>query len=202
MPRHFLTNITTRHRGRLPHWEQADATYFITYRLADSLPLHVVRRLKHERETLLRHAATSIDKVNIRRTFMDRIDEELDHGCGACHLRNPRIAQLVTENLRHFDGARYDLAAYCVMPNHVHVVMRVRGVQKLEKILHSWKSYTSKAANALLGRTGKFWEEEYFDHIVRNDEELVHTIAYIVANPVKAGLRDWPFVWEAGVPPA
>ncbi|HUP59069.1 MAG TPA: transposase [Thermoanaerobaculia bacterium] len=196
MPSKFLTHpVTVRNRGRLPHFEQPDAVYFITFRLADSLPRHVAASLREERLALLRHARTAADRIEIQRAFFLRVDEELDQCRGECHLRDPRVAQLVVDALRHFDGDRYRLISYSVMPNHVHVIAQALGAQSLARIVHSWKSYTSNEANALLGRAGAFWQEESFDHIVRDEEELARTIEYVRANPAKAGLKGWRFVF-------
>ncbi len=96
-----------------------------------------------------------------------------------------------------FDERRYGLLAWCVMPNHVHVLLEVRAGYPLESVVHTWKSYTAKAANRLLERTGPFWAREYFDRFMRDEAHLARTIEYIEANPVKAGLSrdlsDWPF---------
>jgi len=88
------------------------------------------------------------------------------------------------------------------MPNHVHVVTRLLGTQSLASILHSWKSYTAKLANKILGCRGEFWMREYFDRIVRDEDDLRATIAYVLANPAKAGLVDWKWVGSAGETPA
>ena len=88
------------------------------------------------------------------------------------------------------------------MPNHVHVLIQTLGEQSLARIVHSWKSYTAHRANEILGRSGTFWQREYFDRIVRDEEDLRRTIEYVIENPVKAGLRDWPWVWSAGGAPA
>jgi menaquinone-specific isochorismate synthase len=193
--------VAIRDRGTLPHWEQRDATYFITYRLHDSLPLRVIESLRQERAALKRHAATALDRILVNRTFEIRFDSSLDSGIGACHLQEDRIAAVVAENLQHFDGLRYQLLAYSIMPNHVHVVVTTVGVQSLARIIHSWKSYTAKRANQILGRDGAFWSREYYDRIVRDDADLVRTIRYVLHNPVKAGLRP-TWTWCAGQRPA
>jgi REP element-mobilizing transposase RayT len=207
MPKHpfFLTDLSdvqVRTRGHLPHWERPNAAYSITYRLHDSLPRHVIEQLRQEHEALRRNAVTTIDRIAINRAHERRIDMTLDQNFGPCYLRDERIARLIADNLHYFAGSRYELLAWCVMPNHVHVVMRVLGEQSLATIVHSWKSYTSKRANDLLVRDGPFWSREYFDRIVRDDDDLRRTIEYVVANPVKAGLINWMWVWHAGEPPA
>ncbi|HEX2121389.1 MAG TPA: transposase, partial [Thermoanaerobaculia bacterium] len=108
---------------------------------------------------------------------------------------------VVARTLTFFDEERYKLFAWCVMPNHVHAVVHPIGTSTLASILHSWKSYSAKEINALLGRAGRLWQREYFDRIIRDDEDLEQTIQYVLANPVKSGLVDWPFV-SAGWKPA
>ena len=84
------------------------------------------------------------------------------------------------------------------MPNHAHVIMRLFVGSDLAKVLHSWKSYTSNVANSILGRTGTFWFREYYDRCIRDERELLRTVRYVLENPAKAGLRDWPYVKCAG----
>ncbi len=95
---------------------------------------------------------------------------------------------------RHFHGKRYRLFAWCLMPNHVHVLFSPLQGNMLENILHSWKSYSAQRANALLRRTGPFWQREYFDHLIRNEASLRKITKYILDNPKRAGLSDWPWV--------
>jgi len=101
------------------------------------------------------------------------------------------VAQTVLDALKHFDGQRYDLLAWCIMPNHVHVVVCPLGTHNLPEILHSWKSFTAKRANKLLQRQGQFWQEEYYDHLIRDEEDFNRSIQYVLDNPSKAGLADW-----------
>jgi REP element-mobilizing transposase RayT len=106
-------------------------------------------------------------------------------------MRRFEIATLVAAALKLFDGERYHLSAWCVMPNHVHVVLRPFVSWKLPAILHSWKSFTAKRANELLGRSGTFWQREYYDHLVRNSKEYIRVVNYVTENPIRAGLKDW-----------
>lgn len=195
----FNTRVQIRSRGYLPHWEIDNAIYFITYRLADSLPRSVIEKLRSEYAAAKGGFKLTIsEQSRLSEWFHRRLDEFLDSGSGACFLKVPEVAECVIQTWRHFNGVRYDLRAWCVMPNHVHVVAKIFHGADLDRILHSWKSYTSNQANALLQRRGSFWWREYYDHCIRTDMELQRTIRYVVENPAKAGLRDWPYAWCAG----
>jgi REP element-mobilizing transposase RayT len=122
----------------------------------------------------------------------------LDSGAGACHLRNPAVAELVAEALSHFDNQRYRLFAWSIMPNHAHVVLRVFPGHSLGEIIHSWKSFTAKLANQLLNHCGSFWQREYYDHLIRDESEFDRAVRYVAENPEKAGLWDWRWVWVGG----
>jgi REP element-mobilizing transposase RayT len=125
-----------------------------------------------------------------------KLENYLDLGHGACHLRDPRIADLVQGNLWHHDGVKYRLLAWVVMPNHVHALIEVWQVP-LGRILQSWKGYTAKEADKILGREGTFWEDDYFDRYIRDEEHLRRVVHYIESNPVKARLTplaaEWPW---------
>jgi REP element-mobilizing transposase RayT len=109
-------------------------------------------------------------------------------------MMREEVAELVQKALLHFDGTRYSLLAWCIMPNHVHVVVRPRPEHPLESILHSWKSYTSKEIGKLVGKTGMLWQPEYYDHLIRDEDDLIHAIEYVLNNPQAAGLKDWRWV--------
>ena len=125
------------------------------------------------------------------------IDRYEDAGHGSCVLRDPRVADIVETALLHFDKERYRLIAWCVMPNHVHTMIEVFEGFPLPSVLHSWKSYTSKEINKLLGSRGQLWFEEYHDRFIRDERHFHVAVAYVEHNPVKAGLcrepRDWKF---------
>jgi REP element-mobilizing transposase RayT len=193
--------VTIRDRGRLPHWEAEGATYFVTFRLSDSLPQSVLDAYRFERRDLLLTAerqgrqlsATELKRLD--ELFSERVEAYLDSGYWGCHLAQPQMADMVAGALQFFDGQRYRQFAWSVMPNHVHTVFRSLPNWTLEKILYSWKSFTAKEANKLLKRTGDFWQPEYFDHLIRNEEEFYRYIEYVASNPQKAGLIDWKWVW-------
>ena len=164
-------------RHYLPHFDSQDVIQFVTFRLADSLPAEAILRLKAaDRPETLRH-------------------EMLDHGWGACWLKSDFIARLVEDAFLAFDGTRYRLHAWTIMPNHVHVVIEILDRPSLSEIVGSWKSFTAKQANAKLGRSGSFWHADYFDRYMRNEDHLTRTIEYVEYNPVKAGLVEVTSVW-------
>ena len=196
--------VTIRNRGRLPHWEKDSATYFITFRLADSLPKSVLDRITSEREAIVKTATqlhrdlSSDERRKIQRLSTPIVEKFLDSGTGACHLRNPAIAEESANTLCHFDDQRYRLFAWCVMPNHVHVVVRLLPGETLATVVHSWKSLTAKRANAILGKQGTFSQREYYDHLIRNEDEHERAVNYVADNPAKAKLKDWKWVWVWG----
>jgi len=174
-------------RGYLPHWEAGAVPQSITFRLDDSLPRTLLEIWNNE----LAHLSDTEAERERRR----RIEAALDTGHGECLLRKPAVGALVEQALLHFDRERYELHAWVVMPNHVHVLITPMKGNTLSSILHSWKSFTAKAVNRLLGRSGAFWLEEYFDRSIRDQEHYNRVVEYIHHNPVKAGLcaaaEDW-----------
>jgi REP element-mobilizing transposase RayT len=111
-------------------------------------------------------------------------------------------ARSVAENLRHFDGERYRLSEFVVMPNHVHLLVCLLGQTDLEKQCYSWKKYTATQINRVLGERGRFWHEESFDHLVRSPEEFEHLRRYIVENPQQARLQEGEYLlWRCSEPP-
>lgn len=186
-------------RGYLPHCDYPGLLQVITYRLADSLPRDVILRLDAE----LRSMPPKKQDAERRK----RIDAWLDAGHGSCLLRQPEAAACVADNWRHFAGVRYDLIAWVVMPNHVHVLIRTYEGAALGKIVQSWKSYTSRQIGQMvgprvvdggaLGKSNGIWMREYWDRFIRDEQHFHAEIDYIHQNPVKAGLvaqaEDWPW---------
>ena len=177
-----------RSRGYLPHFDQPDLIQSVTFRLADSLPRAFLDRCERELAALA---------PKERQTKKERrIAEMLDRGVGECWLRDPEIAMLVENALLYFDLERYRLLRWCIMPNHVHVMIEIQSEYPLEEVLHSWKSFTSKEANQILRRRGIFWQREYHDRFIRNESHYRKASRYIEGNPVKAGLVELPEQWR------
>jgi putative DNA methylase len=170
------------HRTRLPHWEAGEAPQHIIFRLADSLPTHLLAQWEEE----LRHLPETRRNAERRQ----RIEQALDAGHGSCLLRDPALAQIVEDALLHFDGLRYRLHEWAVMPNHVHVLVTPLHGYSLSSIVHSWKSYTAKAINRVRGSSGPVWQEDYFDRMVRDETHFAHVAAYVRENPQRAGLPE------------
>jgi REP element-mobilizing transposase RayT len=198
--------------GRLPHWFQPGRLYFVTFRTDDSLPTSVVKLWLRQRDDWLRRRgidARSADwqvrfaslPARLRRQFHATFSEEflahLDRGHGECVLRRPEVSQIVEEGLWYFNEARYQLTDFVVMPNHVHVLAGLLGDTDIVKQCHSWKKNSALRINEVLGRKGRFWHEESFDHLVRSEEQFGMVRAYIACNPKKAGLREGEFaLWR------
>jgi REP element-mobilizing transposase RayT len=171
-----------RWRGNLPHIYKEGCSYFVTFCLFDAVK---------KRQQLKEPTASSDAAENVAA----RSDLRSDAGC--CLLKTSEVASIVEDALLHFQGQRYSLSAWCVMPNHVHVVVTPYPGHVLPDILHSWKSFTAHRINSVLGREGRLWEEEFFDHLVRNERDFEKFVRYTEENPVAAGLcelpEDWPF---------
>lgn len=193
--------VQIRNRGRLPHWEKESGLYFITFRLADSLPKSVLKKIA-ERHRILEAANTSgarllpEQETELAEYSTRRIEEYCDRGSGSCALADQRIAGATATALRFRDGKHYRLLAWCIMPNHVHVVARLLPGADLATVLKTWKQFSSKVANQALGQSGRFWQREYYDRLIRNEQEYSRAVRYVLENPVKAGLKDWPWVWS------
>ncbi len=168
---HLTQGIHTR--GYLPHVKAQGATYFVTFRLADSLPAEVL--------------ATWASLPEEERS--EKTESYLDQGSGECLLARPEVAEIVLRALTYHADSRYTLHEYVFMPNHVHVLLTPLADHALSDILHSLKSWTAQKINALLDRVGTtLWQHESYDHVVRDDDELQVLRAYVRQNPVKAGI--------------
>jgi REP element-mobilizing transposase RayT len=194
--------VTVSHR-RLPHWFQVGVTYYVTFRTLDSLPATVLHRWVEERAAwLLRHGIDPTSdwesalgelspklQSEFHNTFGEAFHRYLDAGYGECLLKRPDLAQIVAKSLLHFDGQRYYMGDFVVMPNHVHLLVCLLGETDIKAQCKSWKKYTASAINASIGRRGHFWQPEVFDHLVRSEEQFDAIRRYIADNPIKANLR-------------
>jgi leucyl-tRNA synthetase len=179
------------HKRNLPHWQQETKYYFVTWRLADSLPAELMHDWQRQAETwraARQQPLSDADLSEYHRLFSDRIEEELDAGRGECILRDPRLAGIVEDAFRHFDGQRYELVSFVVMPNHVHVLFRLGEGEELTRVIHSWKSFTAHKINEVRGATGAVWQDEYHARLVRDEGHWHKLISYIGRNPENARL--------------
>jgi REP element-mobilizing transposase RayT len=163
---------------------------FVTFRLGDAVPLERLEAWQNE----LRMLPEPARKMEL----IDRIERHLDAGTGSAVLRDPGAAAIVERVIRHHDGMQYELHAWVIMPNHVHVLFTPRGDFALSEIIQAWKSVSARRANQLLGRTGKLWQEDYFDRYMRGARHCEQTVGYIEWNPVEAGLCEAPEEWVFG----
>src|SRR6266851_5572662 len=188
-------------RRRLPHWEQEGATYFVTFRLADSVPNALLNQWRDELEVWLKFHPAPWDYRTAREyesRFIEGPEKWSDEGHGECVLRDARAAQIVADTLKHFQGERYWLDAFAVMPNHVHAIVQPKSGHSVSDILHSWKSFSAHTINSALNRKGDLWIEESDDRIVRDWDALARYREYIAANPEKAKLRPLEFILSPG----
>jgi putative transposase len=202
---------TIVHEGsNLPHWYQAGATYFVTFRTEDSIPAAAVR-LWHQRraEWLRRNGIDVADprwkaafgklprelRCDFHETFSREYLEYLDQGLGACVLRRAELARIVAVSLLHFDSQRYLMGDFVVMPNHVHLLVCLLGDSEIEATCFSWKIFTATRINRQLGRKGRFWQEESFDHLVRSPEQFEAIRRYIADNPHGAKLAAGEYLY-------
>ena len=214
-----MHDIWPFYRRRLPHIQPDGATFFVTFRLAGSLPQEVIVRLKKEKlrdETLIRgiqdEELRRINLTTLQKRYFGKFEAILDQAAkGPLWLKDERVAQVVADAIRLQDGEYFELITYTIMPNHVHLVFEVarhscRDQDQIHRfdsgsktkhyvvtnILRLLKGSTARDANRLLHREGTFWQHESFDHVVRDEEELKRIIEYVLNNPVKAGLvKDW-----------
>ena len=196
-----------KRRGNLPHWTQDGRMYFVTFRLNDSIPEAAMKEWSDTRAEWIRcHGMNpkdfcsgllfEDDQKDYARLFGRRFHELLDSGYGACLLRKEENWKVMVETLDYFEGVRYDLNGFVVMPNHVHLLIEPKEGFELSKIMQSVKSFSAKKINVNEGRSGRLWQVESYDRIVRNDREMEHYVRYLEENPVKANLRDGEFYYR------
>ena len=176
--------------NRLPHWQQENAAYFVTYRLGDSVPVELLKEWQVEKEGWLIKRPKPWDQETERdyRRLLHRIDRHLDEGHGSCVLAEPANAATLGEAFLHHDGAHYLIHTWVVMPNHVHVLLSTKEGASLERIVSSWKRFTARVINQRQGRSGSLWQPDYFDRMIRDWDHFIHVARYIRRNPAKAGL--------------
>ncbi len=179
------------HKHWLPHWQQGAITYFVTWHLADSIPHEKLQQWLTEKDIWSRmHPKpwNEIIEAEYHEKFSRNIDRWLDEGMGSCLLRKHEISIDVAESINHFDGDRYIIHAFVVMPNHVHVLFQLAQAKKIETIVQSWKSYSARKINAKMGRKGSLWQADYWDRMIRNETHFLHCKNYIQRNPAMAKL--------------
>ncbi len=186
-------------RGYLPHRHKAGLKQHITFHLYDSIPDTAWSRLHYQLELLtneLKDENKDESAKIIRMQKIKKIEGYLDAGYGSCLLKNQQASKVVKETLLKHDGLNYNLLAWCVMPSHVHVLVKTTDVPFCN-VVHSWKSFTAKEINSIYMRSGRVWHREYFDRFIRDEGHLKTAIEYIESNPVNAKLvakkELWPF---------
>jgi type I restriction enzyme R subunit len=194
---------------RLPHWAQVGTVCFLTWRVGDSLPSAVQDEITAERQRVLRDNGLDARKdwkqslSELPAPVRGRVqwalfvlwDRYLDAGRGQCVLRRPELSALVAHSLMHFDGDRYVVTDFVVMPNHVHLLVAFRDEESLLKQCTSWKRFTARQIHRRLGDSGEFWQADQFDHLVRSLEQFDHYRRYIAENPRRAGLCVGAYRW-------
>jgi putative transposase len=194
---------------RLPHWSQAGTVCFITWRTWDSIPEQVLKGWLAERDAWLTEHGIDPTRENWRAKLQtlnskllqefqlqlsDRWNEHLDACDGECVLQRPEFSREVASSLRHFNGDRYELTDFVVMPNHVHLLAAFPDEESMLKQCESWKRFTATKINSALNRKGRFWQQEDFDHLVRSLDQFEYLRRYIADNPRRARLKQREFI--------
>jgi Rad3-related DNA helicase/REP element-mobilizing transposase RayT len=188
--------VHKRQGAYLPHWTQNGAIYAINFRLRDSLPQPVLESYVRDRDAIVENArqqnrAISPDEAQELATLhSERIEKYLDAGHGTCVLARNEVAAVVRDAMKRFDKVWYRLLAWSIMPNHVHAVVQTLPGGDLSKILQSWKGSSAREINRLLDRSGTLWMSEYYDHLIRDERDLLHAVEYAWGNPDHAELRN------------
>lgn len=198
------------YRRKLPHWQPDQATFFVTFRLAGSIPKEVLNRMQSNYQqvqngVLLRQDLNERERRELiyaeQKRFFAQTDDFLGRNPnGPYWLRDDRIARILNTEMLSHDAFWYVLWTFCIMPNHVHLLLTLQeGAPRLTKIMQHIKSYSGQKANRCLGLRGQFWERESYDHWVRSGGEFERIQYYILQNPVKAKLVDeweqWPWTY-------
>jgi type I restriction enzyme R subunit len=195
-------------RRNLPHWRSAGATYFVTFRAADSLPTGIAREIEVRLQGWLRcHGLKSREELpslspakqaEFQRLLNRQEQRAIDAGHGACPFREPKCREILASVLHRMDGVLYLLDDYVLMPNHAHVLVLPTAEATLSSIVAAWKKHSARRVNEARGEQGKLWQAESFDHIVRGTQQLQQYRRYISENPTNAGLQQTEFTLGRG----
>ncbi|MBL6963780.1 MAG: transposase [Bacteroidetes bacterium] len=179
--------MKTEYYRKLPHFQPEGAVFSIVFRLKGSLPSQIIENLKEEKKLNL---ISDSDYFKMFDSFLDKSNSANNY------LENPAVADIVKTSIHFLDKKEYNLICYCIMPNHVHLIIE-KCKKELYRILQSIKAYTAREANKALARTGKFWQSESYDHVIKDDNELENAMVYILNNPANANLvldwKDWKY---------
>ena len=178
----------TSYSRNLPHWRQPGATYFVTFRLHDSLPQSVLDYLRRLRSEFLKQPRSSSLREEYEKKSRSALEASLDEGHGCCVLKDPENVRIVQERFEHGLGTQHFVGCGVVMPNHVHVVIRPLAEFQLEEIMRQVKGFSALKINARRGQRGTLWQDESYDRIVRDEEHLYRVMQYIGRNPAHCGI--------------
>jgi len=203
------------YRRNLPHLQPTGGIFFVTYMLYGAIPRHVNEQWRREYEEEVMRLADQAKKEaaafytdsknKIDRKFRLKQEKYLDsRKDGPFHFSDSNLAQIAVESLLFWDNKRIEVICFCIMPNHIHAVIRTMRPDEVEggievalnSIMHSIKRHSANQCNKLLNTAGRFWQEESFDRLVRDRNELSRIISYIINNPVKAGFCNTPKDWK------
>ncbi|MDP4584638.1 MAG: transposase [Verrucomicrobiales bacterium] len=190
-----------KHGAKLPHWEQTGVTYFITFRLGDSIPQSQLKSWKAERSHWIsRHPEpwTESEEAEYHRRFSAEIDRLLDQGTGSCLLRKPDAAATLSGVLTHSHKKLYFMHAFVIMPNHVHLLASLDDETSLAEKVKIWKGVSANRINQIVRREGDLWQKNYFDRIIRDHGHFIRVARYIRTNPEKGMVKQGEFLlWES-----
>jgi len=207
-----MQNLTYKKnfRDNLPHLQPKGAIMAITFRLAFSLPKNIIEKLRlykndyDDKIRLLKDDALKVYKSEFEKQYFEYFDNFIDtHHREINWLKNKQIAKTVAEAIHYLDNKKYELYCYCIMPNHVHLIIKPlrkgESYYSISEILHSLKGFTAKKCNKILDREGVFWQHGHYDHAIRDEADFAHQTFYIIHNPVKSGLvknwNEWEFTY-------
>jgi REP element-mobilizing transposase RayT len=201
-------NYKEHYQRNLPHFQPQNAMFAITFRLAFSLPIEIIQELEKEKKDYeqtikkLKNKELEMYKTDFKRRYFEHFDSLIAQYDNMIRwLEKPEISKIVSHSLHYWDKKRYHLFAFCIMPNHVHLL--IEPIKKDEahfysiaEILFSIKRYTAGECNKILNRKRQFWQHEHYDHAIRDDKDFQYQVAYMLENPVKAKLVDNWKEWE------
>ncbi len=184
----FYYSGTIHYGQNLPHFDKSNLMHFVTYRLCDSMPANVLRQIEMELKSC------SPDSLDLQKRI--KMEYWLDQGIGSCLLKKTECAEIVEKVWHHSDGQCFNIIAWVIMPNHVHILLKIGKVPPIEKIVQNWKKFSANKINKLLNRQGHVWQADYWDRAIRNKRHFIYTLEYIKKNINSGGVK-WFFREDA-----